>query len=169
MMNFLSISTILVQDDFVLQAQDHLQAMGKNGCEGVTLWAGKLENDIFTVTATIIPDQLHIRLSSGVCYYVDGKELHRINVWLYKHKMTLIAQLHSHPSNAFHSSTDDSFPIVTLLGSISIVVPDFASEPFSITNCAVYRLFASGWVQLTSNQVKNLFIFGDKNGSCSIF
>jgi hypothetical protein len=36
------------------------------------------------------------------------------------------AQVHSHPHEAFHSSTDDAYPIIHSVGFLSLVVPDFA-------------------------------------------
>lgn len=158
MTNFFNLNSILVPYEFVFQAQNHLQRVGKYGYEGVALWAGRIENNNFKVSETIIPDQIPLQLSSGICFFVDSEELHRINVWLYKNNLTLIAQLHSHPSEAFHSSTDDMFPIVTTLGSYSLVIPNFASQSFSIENCAVYQLSTSGWVYLNTDQAKKSII-----------
>ena len=60
-------------------------------------------------------------------------ELPRLNVLLHERNLTLVAQLHSHPTNAYHSSTDDTYPIVTRAGRISLVVPDFALQQDLIT------------------------------------
>jgi len=83
---------------------------------------------------------------------VDGPELHRINVWLYEHEMTLIAQIHSHPTDAYHSETDDAIPIITTPGGLSLVVPDFARGPADLTTYAIFRLSESGdWKELASD------------------
>ena len=36
-----------------------------------------------------------------------------------------IAQIHTHPRDAFHSSTDNEWPSVILPGSISVVIPNY--------------------------------------------
>ena len=44
----------------------------------------------------IIPAQKHIR-TDAVCVITDPEELHRLNVWLYRKGLSLIAQIHCHP------------------------------------------------------------------------
>lgn len=157
MMGLLSIESVQVPGELALQAHAHLQSMGLHGFEGLVLWAGKHVNRSFYVEQTIIPVQIPLRLPTGICIYVDSHELHRINVWLFEHNMTLIAQLHSHPEDAYHSVTDNSFPIATSLGSFSLVIPDYARQPFSLSNCAVYRLVSDGWTPLSSDEVERVF------------
>jgi hypothetical protein len=90
---------------------------------------------------------------------VDGPKLHELNRWLYERQMTLIAQLHSHPGEAYHSPTDDAFPIATAVGSFSLVVPDFARNPFSLERCAVYRLAGNGgWIELSGAEARALIV-----------
>jgi hypothetical protein len=157
MMGLLSIESVQVPEELALQAHAHLQKMGLRGFEGLVLWAGKHRNGVFYVEQTIIPVQTPLRLQTGICIYVDSHELHRINVWLFEHNMTLIAQLHSHPEDAYHSEMDNSFPITTSLGSFSLVIPNYAREPFSLSNCAVYRLVSTGWNPLFSDEVERIF------------
>lgn len=143
-------------------AHSHLRRVGQDGLEGFALWAGILDGDTFLVRANIIPEQRGLLSDLGVCVIVGGDELHRINVWLYQHRMTLIAQLHSHPNDAYHSTTDDTYPIVTAIGSLSLVISDFAREPFALANCAVYRLLPlRGWVELAGDQAGRLIVFED--------
>lgn len=138
------------------QAHDHLKSVGKKHVEGVALWAGTIQGTTFRVSETIIPEQTALRLPSGLLYMVDDNELHRINVWLHKHGLILIAQLHSHPSHAYHSDTDDAYPIVTALGCISIVIPDFARGPLAPSRWAVYQLTRQGWFELNAAQASHL-------------
>ena len=71
--------------------------------------------------------------------------------------MQLIAQLHSHPGEAYHSELDDELPIATTAGCLSLVVPDFAREPFALRRCAVYRLMpGKGWGKLTGAETSRL-------------
>lgn len=139
--------------------QAHLRAVGRDGCEGLALWAGVQKGDLFRVSRTIVPKQRHIRNSDGVCVIIDADELHRLNVTLYKEKLTLLGQIHSHPDRAYHSDTDDRYAIATTVGCVSLVVPDFARAPFAISRCASYRLDPRGrWKELKPREASALIV-----------
>ena len=157
MRGFLDVSEVRVPRSVVEEANSHLRKVGQLGLEGFSLWAGKHRGERFLVESNIVPVQEGHRSSSGVYVSVGSRELHRINVWLFENSMTLIAQLHSHPTEAYHSDTDDAFPIATTVGSLSIVIPDYAREPFSLIRSAVYRLIPDhGWVFMPPNEVTKL-------------
>lgn len=159
---FLDLEEVRVPRRAADEAQAHLRNVGENGFEAFALWAGVRSERRFFVKETIIPAQTGYRLPDGVCVTVGPEELHRINVWLYEHEMTLIAQLHSHPEEAFHSDTDDAFPIATTLGSLSLVLPDYASRPFNLQECAVYRLMPkTGWTPVSPGAAARLIIVTD--------
>ena len=80
---------------------------------------------------------------------IDGAELHRLNVWLYEAHQVIGAQVHGHPCDAYHSETDDTYPIATLDGSLSIVLPFFGRDGWESRDIAVYRLGQDGWVEPT--------------------
>jgi hypothetical protein len=72
---------------------------------------------------------------------VEGAALFEVNKTLYERGEILGAQVHSHPTEAYHSPTDDQFPLATLIGSLSVVVPNFAREaPGDLEDWAWYRL-----------------------------
>ena len=128
----------------------HLCDMGRQGVEGVAFWAGRRATGGFDVLATIIPTQTGLRSDSGVAVRVDGDELFRMNVWLHQNQLQLVAQIHSHPGAAYHSDTDDDYAIMTTVGGLSIVVPNFGRDAIRLEECAVYRLDArQGWVDLS--------------------
>ena len=157
MAGFAHIDRLEIPVDCLEAVYRHLRAAGAQEVEGVALWAGTAQGSVFHVKATIIPEQNAYKLEDGLLYSVEGDELHRINVWLYKNELQLIAQLHSHPGQAYHSETDDAYPIIAVLGGISIVIPDFAARSFDLEDWAVYRLSdGNGWVGLDINDVKNL-------------
>ncbi len=161
MTGLLKVGSVLVPRALALEAHLHLQKVGKRGLEGLALWAGVQTGEVFRVEHTIIPAQFGLRSAAGVGVRIAADELHRLNVWLYEHKVTLVGQLHSHPGAAYHSETDDEFPIATTAGSLSLVIPDFAVQPFSLDRCAVYRLDAVGrWTALSSTDVAKLLTIG---------
>ncbi len=149
MIGLLGINKIELPLDCIESACQHMRSVGMQRLEGVALFAGHEKEDSFYIEKTIIPKQKAYSLESGLLYAIPGDELHRINVMLYENNMSLVAQIHSHPTRAYHSATDDAYPVITTVGGISIVVPNFASGPVSITNWAVYRLSIDNyWTEL---------------------
>ena len=159
MIGFTNIDKIIVSKANLRKAFDFLNYAGGKRVEAVSLFAGYEEGNTFQVKEVIIPKQLSYILEQGLMYAVEGEELHRINVWLYENKMKLIAQIHSHPSEAYHSEADDRFPIVDTYGGVSIVVPDFATGIMTLNDWAIYRLSLNKtWDKLTNRQVNSLFL-----------
>jgi len=140
-----TIGTVLLPRSVVAATHARLQSAGRQGLEGMALWAGVQEDRVFDVREVIAPKQQGIRSDHGLAVVVDGQELHRINLHLYRSGLRLLAQIHSHPTEAYHSAMDDEYAIATALGSFSLVVPDFAREPLRLERCAVYRLTARPW------------------------
>jgi hypothetical protein len=150
----LGITRLRVPRPFVEDAVDHLASSGALGLEALALWAGAPDGDTFHVQSTIIPAQRACRTSDGHYYVVEGAELQRINRHLFRFGMMLGAQLHSHAGEAYHSETDDAYPIVAVLGGASVVIPDFALGSPEPDAWAVYRLLPdSGWTALEGGQI----------------
>lgn len=160
-MTLAQVRQVVVPHGCVDEVHSHLRAVGRDGHEGFGLWAGIQGGERFTVTKALIPAQRHIRTADGVCVIVGPEELHRINVWLYREKLTLIAQIHSHPGRAYHSSTDDAYAVATTVGCLSLVVPDFATRPFEMRSTATYRLDAAArWREIRPNDAARLIHIG---------
>lgn len=147
--NLADVSLVTLPREVVDKTQAHLRARGRSGLEGMALWAGVLDGDRFDIRADIIPEQQGHRTAHGLAVTVEGKELHRINMWLYRQGLRLFAQIHSHPTEAYHSDTDDRYAMVVAVGCLSLVVPDFAVRPFSLADTAIYRLSPSPWWRFT--------------------
>ncbi|WP_222419196.1 Mov34/MPN/PAD-1 family protein [Rhizobium leguminosarum] len=113
--------------------------------------------EIATVERALIPQQRCFRSAAGVGVHVDGAELHRINKWLFDNGLRILAQIHSHPTDAYHSDTDDEYALATAVGSLSLVVPDFATGPTDLSQTAVYRLNKAGkWMAVPHAAVNRL-------------
>lgn len=152
------INKITINSIHILKAFDFLKYAGQKGVEAVSLFAGVENNNVFHIREVIIPKQSSYIMEQGLMYAVENDELYRINLWLYENKMSLIAQIHSHPTEAYHSSTDDRYPIVDTYGGVSIVVPYFAQGKMSIYDWAIYRLSLSkAWLRLNDSEVNSLF------------
>ena len=53
-------------------------------------------------------------------------------------------QVHTHPGRAFHSATDDRFPIVHLPGFLSLVIPNFGLGPVTFDGAYLAELTETG-------------------------
>lgn len=141
----------------VVDATDHqLRESGEHGAECFVLWVGELEGRRFSVRNAYVPVQDAYRMPEGLCVTVGGDELHRLNKWLHSNSLSLGAQVHSHPTRAYHSTTDSTFPIVTQLGGLSIVVPDFAERGLRGRGVETYRLHPGGWHHVSKRAVRRL-------------
>jgi hypothetical protein len=69
-----------------------------------------------------------------------------------------VAQLHTHPGAAFHSGTDDEFPIVRTPGFLSIVLPEFGKYGLrELAACAAYEVGQAGiWLELNRDELESL-------------
>jgi hypothetical protein len=137
-------------------SESALKKAGDSGYELFVLWTGKLIDDAFEVQHTYVPTQESYRRDKRVHVRVDGEELHKLNRWLYEHGQVLGVQVHTHPDEAFHSETDDAYPIATTLGGLSIVVPNFARNGLVCEGMKVYRLAPRGWVQVPTEDIETL-------------
>jgi hypothetical protein len=58
-------------------------------------------------------------------------------------------QVHTHPSEAFHSATDDAYPLLFDAGFLSLVIPDFAMGPVGFRNAYLTEIQPDGsWQQV---------------------
>lgn len=105
---------------------------GDGRCECVVYWAGPNAQP-YLVDGWVHPAH---RRSPG-SYEVDGNWVTSFFFTLARQKRGVRAQLHTHAGPAFHSYTDDRFPLVSQAGFISIVLPDFARGQ---------QLLESSWV-----------------------
>jgi hypothetical protein len=141
----------------IVRMHDFLADAGRVGVEGFAAWAGVQEGGRFLVRRAVIPRQTPRRTEEGLSVIIGSDELFLLNRWLYENKLTIVAQIHSHPSEAYHSELDDAIPIATEQGSVSIVVPNFAKAPFDLRKCAVFRLSATNtWDELSTLQADRL-------------
>jgi hypothetical protein len=161
---FDTIARFIVPPDIAAETDVRLRAAGQQGVECFVLWSGVRDGDTFIVRTLHVPEQTAYKLTSGLCVRVEADALHRLNVWLYEHGEQLAVQVHAHPTDAFHSDTDDTYPIVTVRGGLSIVVPDFAEHGIRGLGVASFRLGTQGWDELAPDAAGRLISFEDGDG-----
>jgi hypothetical protein len=157
------IRIVTIPQSIIAETHALLRESGIEGYEAIALWAGTFSaGSQFDVSAVIRPAQRATRTNDGLLASVDGTELFRVNKLLNDRGLRLLAQLHTHPTDAYHSDTDDTFPLLSARGSLSIVVPDFARDPLSFDKCAVYQLEAGNvWRELVLAHVRSLICVVD--------
>ncbi len=155
-MTLQQIQTFRVPREIVTRTAQALQGAGDDGYELFVVWSGVLERGVFSARTPHVPRQSSYKTRDGLLVRVDGDALHGLNAWLYEHGEVLAVQVHAHPTEAFHSATDDAFPIVTALGGLSIVAPDFGRCGVLTPGTAVYRLTESGWNEIATHEVSRL-------------
>jgi hypothetical protein len=136
------------------QTEVALRNAGAQGYEMFVLWSGRQNGSVFDVQTPHFPRQNSYRLPGGLCVRVEGEELHRLNVWLFEAGERLGVQVHAHPTDAYHSDTDNTYPIVATLGGLSIVTPDFCQHGLFTQGTAIYRLNEQGWMKQPSNCIE---------------
>jgi len=137
----------------VEQTQLLLRERGRVSREGYVVWVGErtdhgIVRDVWRVAAE--GDGAHAAVSFDDVLAL-GERVHRAG-W------RVLAQAHSHPGDAFHSSIDDRHPVSHQVGFISIVVPNFA---FGVAGegWAYHEHLGRGrWRRLTDEEVRKRFI-----------
>ena len=166
-MTLRNIRKFRVQSDGVCKTVDAIRSAGQEGYELFVIWSGMSDGDDFNVAEVHVPRQTSYRLESGLCVRVGGSELHRLNTWLYEAHQVVGVQVHSHPTEAYHSETDDAYPVATLEGSLSIVLPFFGRDGWKSSSIAAYRLIRGIWLEVTG-PLSGLVEVGD-NGTSRFF
>jgi hypothetical protein len=116
---------------------------GKREC--VVYWTGPSNQDL----VDCVDHPLHKSWPYG--YQVSDNWLTSFWFALADSRRSVKAQVHTHPGRAFHSTTDDKFPIVSQAGFMSIVIPNFATGEQSLDSAWIGCLQTDGgWQHLAS-------------------
>lgn len=135
--------TLRLAEGLLAETFRTLRTCGLGMCECVAYWTGP--------SGALVVDGVEhpIHRRSPVCYEVDSTWLTEFWKQLAITGRSIKAQLHTHPGRAFHSETDDEWPIVSQPGFLSIVIPNFASGEASLDYAWVGCLQSDGkWQRL---------------------
>jgi hypothetical protein len=152
-----AVTRYIVPYDKVLVPTLHvLKEIGRQSHEGIVAWGGTfIDETTFRFAVAYAPKQTAYATDDGLLVRVESEALHQLNVHFNEAGLILAGQAHSHPTDAYHSDTDDIRPIVTLLGGVSLVVPNFAERGFEdAAHFAWYRLYGLGdWREIDEELV----------------
>lgn len=135
-----------------------LQRAGRRGHEAFVLWGALTDGTTIQFQSMYVPEQQGHQTPDGLLVTVDGTALFDVNRALYAHREVLAAQVHSHPTGAYHSETDDCYALVTLAGALSIVVPNFGAGGTNTTGWAWYRLIGPATFEPLDRNDEVLFV-----------
>ena len=152
-MPLVNIQTINIPIKVLDSTFDFLQEYGHKQLEAHAIWAGRKTDTAFDVLDVWFP----VQINSAISYEVPEEEEFKINVELNKQKLIAIAQIHTHPRSAFHSSIDDEGSELVLLDSLSIVIPNFGFiKKDDLSQWKVYRYTGKSWEHLSDQEVSKI-------------
>jgi hypothetical protein len=129
-----------------------LRSCGCSECECVVYWTGPANTEVIDA----VEHPMHRRSPYG--YHIDDSWLTSFGFCLGRHRRSVKVQVHTHPGAAFHSETDNDWPLVAQPGFLSVVIPNFAKNEMTLEGAWIGRLQPDGtWLQLTSSAEAFLF------------
>lgn len=138
------------------ETQDYIETHGAENKEAYLFWAGAVADGEAYITTCIYPtaNARH----GGV--KVPLQKMTEINLELRDRDQLVLAQVHSHPGAARHSSVDEEKAVSFHEEFVSIVVPDFGETPvYDLRDCGVYVYTADhGWRLLDDSEVEDRFV-----------
>jgi len=119
---------------------------GRRECQ--VLWIGPWHSP------DLITEVIHPRHhADGHGFSLDGGWLNTFWIDLASRHVGIRVQVHSHPQSAFHSPTDDEFPIIRTEGFLSLVIPRFALGPVSLEGAYLAEVqFDGSWSEVDAGK-----------------
>jgi hypothetical protein len=118
----------------------HLRGCGRGLEECQVLWLSSWSQpDI--ITKVIHPK--HAGHFGG--FVLDDAWLNDFWLELGVTEMGMRVQVHTHPGEAFHSRTDDEFPIIHTAGFLSLVIPKFGVGPVGFDEAYLAEIQPGGY------------------------
>ncbi len=117
---------------------------------------GRLE-----VTDSVFYDELDPgAYSSGVCV-LQGDAFAKLWAICRQKRLTVVADVHTHPGAACQSASDKANPMVARAGHIAIIVPNFATGPFRADQLGIYEYRGNHeWIDRTHPKTRNYYYTG---------
>jgi hypothetical protein len=138
-------STVYQLDrELIEETFGHFRECGRGQEECQALWLSPWSR-LDTLTRVVHPK--HVAHFGG--FVVDDAWLNAFWCELADADLGVRVQVHTHPRQAFHSPTDDAFPLIHTPGFLSLVIPDFALGPVGFKNAYLTELQPEGrWKQV---------------------
>lgn len=118
---------------------NYLRRCGGGRRECQVLWVSSWAHQELICEA-IHPD--HLSRAGG--FELASGWLSRFWLDLARAGLGIRVQVHTHPAEAFHSRTDDEYPIVHSVGFLSLVIPNFARGPVGFEDAYLAEITPNG-------------------------
>ena len=134
----------LVSNKIMELTFDILRECGEGQRECQVVWIGPWSAPQ-VVTSVVHP----VHQAYGDGFELSDSWISRFFTYLSETKQGIRVQVHTHPGRAFHSATDDGWPIVSTPGFQSLVIPRFAQGDVGFEGAYLAELDAEGaWREL---------------------
>lgn len=98
--------------------------------------------------------------STGVCVLL-GPAFAKLWALCREHKLTVVADVHTHPGTAFQSDSDRTNPMVARAGHVAVIVPNFAAHTPRPAELGVYEYLGNhDWIDRTHAKTHSFFYTG---------
>ena len=132
----------------------YLKRYGARKCEGLAYWAGSVgANGEAVVQALVLVN--HKPQGAGV--HVTKDEVRNLVRVMAELDLKLLAQVHSHLGDAFHSHGDDEHATSFHEGFVSVVVPRYAMEDSELFDWTIHEYQGGKFVKISPNEVRTRF------------
>jgi len=151
-------SKVFCSQSIVAGTLASLREAGRDGRERVVLWLSpRGETAEYTIAEFFVPRQ-----ETAEDYFrIPPDSMRELMAHLRDRRLSLRAQVHSHPKDAFHSRADDKWAIVRHEGALSIVVPRFAADTTPenfLARIAAFQLSSDDrWLGVATEHIDALF------------
>jgi len=126
-----------------------LRECGAGRAECVLYWCASQDQPNL-ITRPVQP----VHRAGAGWYEVDTAWVTEFFLDLRRTRETVRVRVHTHPFEAGHSRIDDAFALVPAAGFLSLVIPDFANGPVSLTDTALVRMGTNGtWTPVQTEEV----------------
>jgi len=124
-----------------------LRRCGRGRRECQVLWTSPWD-DVGLIDRVVHPKHR----AHGDGFELDGGWLNAFWQELAATRSGIRVQIHTHPYRAFHSATDDQWPIIHTPGFLSLVIPRFASGRADLVGAFLAELREDGtWEEVPIN------------------
>jgi hypothetical protein len=122
----------------------HFRECGRGRRECQVLWISSW--DVPEILTKVVHSK-HQAHAGG--FVLDGQWISDFWQDLGNTNMGIRVQVHTHPMQAFHSPTDDRFPIIHKPGFLSLVIPNFGMDAISLSSAYLTEIQPDGrWHQV---------------------
>lgn len=118
--------------------------------EGVAYLLGRTDGSVTLAVAVFLPDA---RTTFG-SFQVSPRAMIGCMQAAARCELQVVAQVHTHPGEAYHSDGDVDGAKIRYPGYVSLVLPEYGVHLPSLTGAAAYLWDASrGWIELAHDDV----------------